>query len=165
MKIVVVSDTHIPKRAKQFPQTLIHDLEYADLIIHAGDWQTLEVFHDLCQYGRVVGVTGNVDSPELGKRLNSREIVQAEGMRIGVVHGHGTGKTTEKRAMSAFVGDRVDCIIFGHSHIPVLKNNSGIVLFNPGSATDKRRQKQYSHGIITINPQVEFRHIFYSDKD
>ena len=162
MKIVVVSDTHIPKRAKQFPQTLINELEHADLIIHAGDWQTMEVYHDLCQYARVVGVTGNVDSPELSKRLNSREIVQVEGMRIGVVHGHGTGKTTQRRAMSAFVGDHVDCIVFGHSHLQVIKNDTGIVLFNPGSATDKRRQKQYSYGIITINPDVEYQHIFYT---
>lgn len=52
--------------------------------------------------------------------------------RIGIVHGHGTGKTAEKRAIEAFADDAVDCIIYGHSHIPILKENNGVILFNPG---------------------------------
>jgi uncharacterized protein len=164
MKIVVLSDTHIPKKAKGFPSRLVNDLQSADLIIHAGDWQTIEVYKKLCQFGKVVGVTGNVDSPELGKRLNNREIIEIEEFKIGIVHGHGTGKTTEKRARGAFVEGEVDCIIFGHSHIPLLKEEDGLVLFNPGSATDKRRQKQFSYGMLTIGSELTFEHIFYDDK-
>ncbi|WP_404328946.1 metallophosphoesterase family protein [Mesobacillus maritimus] len=164
MKIVVVSDTHIPKKAKGFPSRLVRDLQSADLIIHAGDWQTVEVYNELCQFGKVVGVTGNVDSPELGKRLNAREIVEVEDFRFGVVHGHGIGKTTEKRAKAAFLEGEVDCIIFGHSHIPLLKLEDDLVLFNPGSATDKRRQKQYSYGMITLSSEPKFEHIFYDEK-
>ncbi|MBY0096729.1 metallophosphoesterase family protein [Mesobacillus maritimus] len=164
MKIVVLSDTHIPKKAKGLPSKLAGDLRSADLIIHAGDWQTIEVYHELCQYGKLVGVTGNVDSPELAKRLNAREIIEVEDFRIGVVHGHGTGKTTEKRAQSAFLKGEVNCIVFGHSHIPLLKKEDDVVLFNPGSATDKRRQKQYSYGLITFSSDLKFEHVFYDDK-
>ncbi|MCM3588053.1 metallophosphatase family protein [Mesobacillus maritimus] len=165
MKIVVVSDTHIPKRAKNFPTRLTMDLETADLIIHAGDWQTLDVYHNLCRYGKVIGVTGNVDSSELARKLNSREVVSIRGYRFGIVHGHGTGKTTEKRAKAAFLDDKVNCIIYGHSHIPILKSEENLILFNPGSATDKRRQKSYSYGIITFKDDVEFQHIFFNEKD
>jgi uncharacterized protein len=164
MKIVVLSDTHIPKKAKGFPPKLVSDLQEADLIIHAGDWQTIEVYRELSQYGQLVGVSGNVDSPELGKLLNNREIIKIENFRIGVVHGHGSGKTTEKRARAAFLKGEVDCIIFGHSHIPLLKKEDGLVLFNPGSATDKRRQKQYSYGMITLASEPTFEHIFYDKK-
>lgn len=164
MKIVVVSDTHIPKKAKEFPSKLVSDLQSADLIIHAGDWQTIEVYNELCQFSKVVGVTGNVDSPELGKKLNAREIIELKDFSFGVVHGHGKGRTTEKRAKAAFLKGEVDCIIFGHSHIPLLKEEGGLILFNPGSATDKRRQKQYSYGVITIRSEPKFEHIFYDEK-
>lgn len=165
MKIVAVTDTHMPRRAKKLPQRLVEDAQDADMILHAGDWQTIDVYHEFLQLGKVIGVTGNVDSPELGRMLNSREIIEAEGYRIGLVHGHGKGQTTEKRAKAAFSMAEVDCIIFGHSHIPLLKNENGLLLFNPGSATDKRRQKQYSYGILTIEDKLDIRHVFYSEKD
>jgi putative phosphoesterase len=165
MKIIVLSDTHIPKKAKKFPQPLIHELETADLIIHAGDWQTMDVYRELSAYGEVAGVTGNVDSPELGRVLNSRELINVKGFKIGLVHGHGTGKSTEKRAKAAFAGEKVDCIVFGHSHIPLAKQENGIILFNPGSTTDKRRQEQFSFGLFHIGNKLETQHIYFRDKN
>ena len=121
MKIIVLSDTHMPKRAASLPKVLLEELESADCIIHAGDWQTVELLEELKQFSQVIGVTGNVDSPELKTVLRSKEIFDTGDFRLGIVHGHGTGKTTEKRSLDAFADDPVDCIIFGHSHIPVLK--------------------------------------------
>ncbi|PLR98837.1 metallophosphoesterase family protein [Bacillus sp. T33-2] len=164
MKVIVVSDTHMPKRAKQLPGQLKQDLKTADLIIHAGDWQTIELLNELSQYAKVVGVTGNVDSPELNRLLNDREIISINGYKIGVVHGHGKGLTTEKRALQAFSGEKLDCLVFGHSHIPLLKDVNGMILFNPGSATDKRRQEKYSYGIITFGNSLEARHVLYHEK-
>ncbi len=165
MEIIVLSDTHIPKRAKQLPETVKDACKQADLIIHAGDWQTEQVYNEIKSYGDLVGVTGNVDSPELKRLLNRKEIVSVEGFRIGIVHGHGKGGTTESRAAAAFAPDEVDCIVFGHSHIPVLNKRDGILLFNPGSPTDKRRQKQYSFGLITIGETIHARHVLYSTRD
>jgi uncharacterized protein len=164
MKLVVLSDTHMPKKAKHLPRIMMKDLETADYIIHAGDWQTVEFFHELKQYAQVIGVTGNVDSPELKTLLNKKEILSAGGFKIGVVHGDGTGKTTEKRALDAFLMDEVDCIVYGHSHIPVRKESNGILLFNPGSPTDKRRQKDFSYGILTIGGKIEAEHVYFDDK-
>jgi len=164
MKIVVLSDTHMPQKTKHLPQFMMNDLESAHYIIHAGDWQTVELLHELKQYAEVIGVTGNVDSPELKTLLNSKEILRAGDFKIGVVHGHGTGKTTEKRAVDAFMEDGADCIVYGHSHIPVLKETNGILLFNPGSPTDKRRQKDFSYGILTIGGKIKAEHVFFDDK-
>lgn len=164
MKIVVLSDTHMPKKAKHLPQRIIKDLETADYIIHAGDWQTVELFQELKQYAEVIGVTGNVDSPELKTVMSPKEILHAGDFKIGVVHGHGTGKTTEKRAVDAFLMDEVDCIVYGHSHIPVRKETNGLLLFNPGSPTDKRRQKEFSYGILTIRGKIEAEHVYFDDK-
>lgn len=164
MRMVVMSDTHMPRKASSLPARLVTELEKTDMIIHAGDWQTMELYHQLKHYAPLIGVTGNVDSPELKTKLNSREIYEAGGHRIGIIHGHGKGQTTEKRAIAAFADERVDWIIFGHSHIPVMKEVNGIEIFNPGSPTDKRRQKQYSFGLMTITDKITAEHIFFSDK-
>ncbi|RHW42239.1 metallophosphoesterase [Neobacillus notoginsengisoli] len=161
MKIVVLSDTHIPKRAKSFPELLIADLKTADLIIHAGDWQHPVVYDFLSAFGKVEGVHGNVDNEEIKNLFPAKKMIQAGHFKIGIIHGYGTGKTTEKRAIKAFKGDQVDCIIFGHSHIPVLKVVEGILLFNPGSPTDKRRQPQYSYGIMEAGEELFARHVFF----
>ena len=165
MKIVVVSDTHIPKRAKKLPSALLKDLVDADLILHAGDWQTVEVYEELSQYGKVEGVYGNVDGVDIKGIFPEKNIIEAGKFHIGLVHGHGKGQTTEKRALSAFKDDHVDMIIFGHSHIPLKKWAGEILLFNPGSATDKRRQKQFSYGIITVGETLYAEHVFYISKE
>lgn len=162
MKIIVLSDTHMPKKSKTFPKPLVQAISTADLIIHAGDWQTVDVYYALLTYGQVHGVTGNVDSPELHELLPEKLVLSLEGYKIGVVHGHGQRLTTERRALEAFADVSVDCIIFGHSHIPVKKETGGILLFNPGSCTDKRRQPEYSFGIVTVNPTgITAEHIFF----
>jgi uncharacterized protein len=165
MKIVVLSDTHMPRKARSLPKKLVQELENADAIIHAGDWQTLELYQEIRQYGELFGVTGNIDTPELKKLLNRKEIMNAGNFKIGIVHGHGNGTTTEKRAMEAFSSDQVDCIIYGHSHIPIKREVNGILLFNPGSPTDKRRQKEFSYGILTIGEKIEAEHVFFTEKE
>ncbi|SDM76263.1 metallophosphoesterase family protein [Sediminibacillus halophilus] len=166
MEVVILSDTHMPRMAKKLPQQLKKGLEKADLIIHAGDWQTIELLEELQEYAPVVGVTGNVDGSELKERLNRKEVIEQNGITIGIIHGDGKGGTTEKRALTAFESDPVDVIIFGHSHIPVFKQINGITLFNPGSPTDKRKQSQFSYGLLQLT-QTDFalKHVFYEDKN
>jgi putative phosphoesterase len=161
MKIVVLSDTHIPKKAKSLPLRLIEELKNTDFIIHAGDWQTPEVYEELKKYAKVEGVYGNVDGPDMMDIFPEKLVVEAKAFKIGITHGHGKGKTTEKRVIQAFNGETVDCIIFGHSHIPVNRYENGILLFNPGSPTDKRRQERYSFGILHVGESLEAEHIFF----
>jgi len=163
MKIVVLSDTHMPKRAKQLPAQLLAELKDADLIIHAGDWQIIDVYHELNSFTRVEGVFGNVDGEEMKKRFPEKQVIEVCGFKLGITHGHGKGGTTEKRAIKAFADEKVDCIIFGHSHIPIKKYHQGILLFNPGSPTDKRRQEKYSFGIFKIHETLKSEHIFFTN--
>ncbi|GGG11416.1 metallophosphoesterase family protein [Paenibacillus abyssi] len=167
MRIGVLSDTHMPKMAKQLPRQLVHDFRNADLIIHAGDWCDLSVYDELVQLAPVEGVAGNNDGNAIVKRFGYVQVIQFAGKRIGVVHGHGGGRgTTEQRAMEAFKGQPLDVIIFGHSHIPVAREVKGKLLFNPGSPTDKRRQSQYSYGIIEIiGDTLTAQHVFFKNKD
>ena len=163
-KIIILSDTHIPGRAKHLPKTLLSACEGANLIIHAGDWQTLDVFFELSAYAETVGVAGNVDPWEIVDRFGKKKVLTVENLKIGIIHGDGLRKTTEQRALDAFEADGVDLIIFGHSHIPLKKETAGVTLFNPGSPTDKRSQQQYSFGILEAGEDWKLKHIFF-DKE
>ena len=164
-KIVIVSDTHIPMRAKKLPQALVAECRTADFIIHAGDWQTLDVYYELAAYAETDGVTGNVDPWDILDRFGKKKIFTFGDVKIGVIHGDGIRQTTEQRAFDAFADEDVDIIVFGHSHIPVMRKVQGVTLFNPGSPTDKRRQPQYSFGLLEIGDSWELRHVFFDNKE
>jgi uncharacterized protein len=165
IRILILSDTHMPKKSKELPEVLLNEMNGCDLIIHAGDWQSIELYHELKEYAPVEGVYGNTDNDELRTILKEKILLEIKGYKIGVVHGHGKGKTTEKRSIEAFENGEVDAIIFGHSHIPVKKIHNGVILFNPGSPTDKRRQPNYSFGILEITGELIFNHVFFDSKE
>ena len=102
MKIIVLSGTHMPTKAKTLPPRLIKELQDTELIIHAGDWQTVDVYNQLKPFAYVAGVYGNVDDEDIKEMFPEKQIVEAGGFKIGITHGHGTGKTTEKRAIQKF---------------------------------------------------------------
>lgn len=168
MRIVVVSDTHMPRMNKKLPDRLIRELKKADAVIHAGDWTKLSVYEELKQYAPIYGVAGNNDGAEIIRKFGLRKLVTLEGMVIGLVHGHGEGKRldTEARALDTFKDTHLNALVYGHSHVPVLKHTSnGMLIFNPGSPTDKRRQSLYSFGVFMLTrSSLEAKHIFYGDK-
>jgi uncharacterized protein len=164
MKITVLSDTHLPKGKRKLPDILIKDILESEFIIHAGDFQRAETYKELADFGELLGVYGNTDDPEIKGLLPQSRICLIQGVKIGIVHGDGKGKTTEKRARAAFNKDEVDMIIFGHSHIPYLRYHDGVLLFNPGSPTDKRKMPMFSHGMMEIDHvgSWSIQHKFYS---
>ncbi|MFZ3579773.1 metallophosphoesterase family protein [Virgibacillus sp. DJP39] len=164
MKVLVTADTHIPTKGKQLPSNFIEACKTADLIIHAGDWKSMEVYRTLSKYAEVKGVYGNVDSDEIKEQFPALQIVEVIGYKIGIVHGHGERKTTEKRAIEAFDEKEVDVIIFGHSHIPLIRYFKKVLVMNPGSPTDKRKLPYYSYGTIEIDKEIKAELIFYSNK-
>lgn len=162
MRIGVVSDTHMPLRGKQLPRALVEGLHGVDLILHAGDWTSLDAVSQLETIAPVDGVAGNNDGRELVKRFSRKKIIEVAGVRIGIVHGDdGYGGPAEFRAFEAFRDEGVDIIVFGHSHTPHISRKDGILLFNPGSAMDKRWEAEYSFGIIEISKEITARHVYY----
>ncbi|SDE60987.1 hypothetical protein SAMN04488126_1139 [Bhargavaea beijingensis] len=165
MKSVILGDTHMPRMAKALPPMLIAELKTADRIIHTGDWQTMEVYNELKNFAPVDGVYGNADSQEIRDRFGREKCFDFDGTAVSLVHGDGKGKTTPLRALETFRDEQPDIILFGHSHIPYHGKHGEIVLFNPGSPTDKRRQPEYSFGILeTTKSGFSLRHVFYTSK-
>ncbi|ADM69857.1 Putative metallophosphoesterase MG207 [Paenibacillus polymyxa E681] len=165
MKIIVLSDTHMPYRSKILPSRLVQELKGSDLILHAGDWTDWFVYERLAEFAPVQGIAGNNDGMDIVKRLGYQRIVEAQGKRIGMVHGHGWRGSTENIALNTFKGETLDCLIYGHSHIPVVKTIDGQLVLNPGSPTDKRGEDEYSFIVLTIEAgQMEAQLVLYPDK-
>ncbi|MDW7650679.1 MAG: metallophosphoesterase family protein [Bacillota bacterium] len=157
MRIGVVSDTHIPARARQLPPALFTLFDGVDLILHAGDLVDENVLTELAAIAPVEAVAGNMDSLAMHTRLGRKKILSPGGFRIGLIHGDiGSNRNkTPQRALEAFIADDVDCVVFGHSHQPYLEKVGGILLFNPGSPTDRRREPRHSCGLLTLGESIE----------
>jgi hypothetical protein len=154
MLIGVVSDTHIPVVAKSLPDELLEKLKGVDLIIHAGDLVSLSVIDQLKEIAPVEAVSGNMDSFETRQIFPNKKIIDVGKFKIGITHGGGGGHTAHLRALDAFSNEKVDCIVFGHSHKALNQEYSGILLFNPGSATDRRFSPKTSFGFLEVNDKI-----------
>jgi putative phosphoesterase len=139
-RLLLISDTHVPRRAKRLPDELWQAVDDADLVLHAGDWVDLSLFEELTQRARaLLGVYGNNDGA--GLRAVMPEIAREtiEGIRFAMIHETGDATGREARADVAFPD--TDVLVFGHSHIPWdTVSPAGMRLLNPGSPTDRRRQ-------------------------
>jgi uncharacterized protein len=138
--VVFIADTHVPKRARDLPDSLWYRIETSDVVLHAGDWVDVALLDELeGRAQRVVGVYGNNDHGELRERLPETARVELGGVRFAVVHETGDAKGREQRCAERFPD--VDVLVFGHSHIPWdTTADTGLRLLNPGSPTDRRRQ-------------------------
>jgi uncharacterized protein len=153
VRVALIADTHLPRFGRALPRELVAGLRdrSVERILHAGDWTTDLAADLLAAFAPVDGVAGNNDGPGLVARFGTRRIVELDGTRIGLTHGHlGPGRTTPERAVGAFAGDEVDAIVFGHSHVPMVERPpGGPWLVNPGSPTDRRRQPAFSWALLT----------------
>lgn len=142
-RLLLISDTHIPGRARRLPDAVLREADAADLVIHAGDWVAASVLDELEQHGDVLGVYGNNDGADLRSRLPEVAHRVIEGVRLSVVHETGQRARREVRMDAAFPD--TDVLVFGHSHIPWESvSPRGMRLLNPGSPTDRRRQPAHT---------------------
>jgi putative phosphoesterase len=160
MLIAIVADTHLPRGSRTIPNACVQRMRAADLVLHAGDFSAAEVLEDLRALGPpVAAVHGNIDSPDLRRMLPERQVVDAAGIRIGIVHDAGQAKGRLRRMRMAF--PECDAVVFGHSHIPLHEEEDGFQIFNPGSPTDRRRQPRHSMGLARVTGErVRFEHVW-----
>ena len=140
LNLVLVADTHVPKRARSLPAQVWSAVESADVVFHAGDWVSASLLEEFQRRSRsLVGVHGNNDGPELRGRLPESAAVTLAGVRFAMVHETGQAKGREARCEARY--PEADVLVFGHSHIPWdTTSPRGLRLLNPGSPTDRRRQ-------------------------
>ena len=143
---VVLADTHIPRRARTLPEELVPYLAEADLVLHAGDLLQPSLLDELSTHAPVCAVRGNVDPPEV--ELPEALELNFGGARIAMIHDSGRKEGRRKRLRRRFPEARA--IVFGHSHVPFLEDEDGLLLLNPGSPTDRRRQPRHTFALLRV---------------
>ena len=149
--IGVISDTHIPQ-FKKLPETIWEHFAGVELIIHAGNLSVLSVISELETIAPVVAVQGNVEEDEVIHTLPIKHEIVVGHCSIGIVHILDASHNREKIARQEFPNARV--VVYGHSHIPWNGDRNGLLLFNPGSATDRRRQARCSVGMLCVDDEA-----------
>ncbi|MFI2476735.1 metallophosphoesterase family protein [Nocardia xishanensis] len=150
MRLLIISDTHVPKRARDLPEPVWREVDAADVVVHAGDWVEVALLDRLAARSkRLIGAYGNNDGPALRARLPEIARADLDGLRLAVVHE--TGPTAGRDARCARAFPDTDLLVFGHSHIPWDSvTTTGLRLLNPGSPTDKRRQPDHTYLTATV---------------
>jgi putative phosphoesterase len=131
----LISDTHIPSRAKSIPKRVLEVFEKVDYIVHAGDLVQLSVIDELEQLAPVLAVYGNMDGPEIRGKLPKINTLKVFEWKIGVTHDPGTlfgmGKMRELAKQNGF-----NVLVYGHTHNSNIKWEENILYINPGSPTN-----------------------------
>ena len=140
MRLLLITDTHVPTRARDLPRRVWDEVAVADVVLHAGDWVEPSLLDTLeARSKRLIACWGNNDGAELRRRLPERADATLGGLRFTVVHETGAASGREARMANEYPD--TDVLVFGHSHIPWdTTAKTGLRLLNPGSPTDRRRQ-------------------------
>lgn len=132
MLIGLISDTHIPDRARIIPQNVLDAFKDVDLIIHAGDLTIQAVIDELEEIAPVVAIQGNMDRVA-GLELPKAQTIDVEGVKIGVAHGEVYPRADTQQLLYLAKQLDVDILVTGHSHQPKIEQVEDVLLLNPGS--------------------------------
>jgi putative phosphoesterase len=146
----VIADTHInPRGTRRLPAEVVALFRRFNvgLILHAGDVNTLAVLAELGSVAPVIAVAGNNDDAELRGLVPEVVHFEVGTFRFVMLHGHrGVSARSEARQRAS----QVDCVVYGHSHLPRIDQEGSVILFNPGSATDRRWGDHFGVGLIHV---------------
>lgn len=156
LTIGVISDTHVYANGSRHVPVQVLDLFrrfQCDLIVHCGDVNTGEVLDELAELAPLIAVVGNNDEHDVADLLPEEAWFDVGPHRFVAVHGHGR-KGMSARAVARTYADRAACVVYGHSHEPVIEQHDGAILFNPGSATDRRWHPHFGVGLIHVTEDL-----------
>jgi len=152
MKVGVLSDTHLPAIMQALPPVIFDIFYGVDLILHAGDITELSVLDDLRALAPVEAVAGNMDSAEVQVRLPSKKVIMMGKFTVGLIHGQYKLNVQQEMVRKEF--DKVDLIVYGHSHQPFWGAIEGVYFLNPGSPTDKRYAPFNSVAVLQVGDEL-----------
>jgi len=153
MRVLVISDTHVPAVAKELPLIIQEEAKKSDCCLHAGDFIVASILQDLSRLTKTYAVQGNMDSFDLKKDLPEKAVIELGDVKIGLIHGRGSPATLMDYIKKEFKqqSSELDMIVFGHTHYPLDKEIDGKIYFNPGSSTDRVFAPYPSYGILEID--------------
>jgi putative phosphoesterase len=135
--IGVIADTHGLLR----PEALTA-LAGSSLILHAGDIGKPEVLQGLQAIAPTIAVRGNNDKGKWAEHISERETIEVDGVLIYLLH-----IIQDFDAEAA----RVQIVVSGHSHKPLIEEREGMLFLNPGSAGPRRFKLPVSVAHLSLN--------------
>ena len=152
MRLGVLADTHIQTWPMKLLEQVKTHFQSAELILHAGDIVNMSILEMLPL--PVVAVAGNSDTSLVQLSLPRSQIVECRGFRIGLMHGYGAPQEVPFLVAERFAGQKVDAIVFGHSHEPFNREMNGVLMFNPGSLSGVRSEAR-TLGILDLDDKIK----------
>jgi putative phosphoesterase len=152
LRIGVISDTHIYTGSKREVADGVKRLfarAGVDLVVHLGDANSRSVLEEVAEIAPLIAVVGNNDDEDLQYLLPQTTRFTVGEVTFAAIHGHG-GRSAKDVAIERWAG-KVDCILFGHSHLPLIERAGTSILFNPGSPTDRRWHPHFGVGVIAVD--------------
>ncbi|MBF0484506.1 MAG: metallophosphoesterase family protein [Candidatus Omnitrophica bacterium] len=146
MKIGVLSDTH----SNALPKQLLEDFKSVDLIVHAGDICSIGDLKVLQGLADVAAVQGNMDEESIRSVFPKKKFINIEDKVLAIYHGEGPSAKVVDFVKHEFDKEKVDVVVFGHSHRPYNEEFNGVLYFNPGSPNDQVCSPYCSYGILEI---------------
>jgi len=139
IRVGLISDTHGLLR----PQA-IEALRGSDRILHAGDIGDPAILEALAHIAPVTAVRGNNDVASWASTIRDEETITIGATRIYVIHDVNTIAIDLR-------GQRIDVVVSGHSHRPLVRERDSILFVNPGSAGPRRFSLPVSVGELSIS--------------
>jgi len=152
MKIGVLSDTHLREPTPEFKRMVEGYFKEVEKILHAGDFVDWSIAEYLSGQKELIAVCGNMDPYEIRRAFPQKRIIELGGFKIGLIHGGGAPLGIESRIRREF--EKVDAIVYGHTHTPANHQSREIFFFNPGSPTHSFWHRA-TIGILNIKDKIE----------
>jgi hypothetical protein len=135
VKITILGDTHI-NSFEELPKEILKEILLSNWVIHVGDYTSPQVLSGLISLKgeRFRGIYGNADPIDVRNMIQSKEIFEILGKKIGIIHPESGGpdENLEEKVLNEFANEDVDIITYGHSHESRIITKENILLVNPG---------------------------------
>ena len=151
-KIVVISDTHGDNNVIE---RVIDKEKPFDYLVHCGDSEiNLDRYRDASDQYKFLAVRGNCDfASDLPLILNERILFY----NVFITHGHHENvRYGNHDLLKIGALNYADIILFGHSYIPEIVEEDGVLMINPGSPTYPRSEGRYpTYAVLTLTDDYE----------
>ncbi|MGV9171229.1 MAG: metallophosphoesterase family protein, partial [Promethearchaeia archaeon] len=134
-KITVIGDTHI-RNFEDLPEAMVDAIYRNEYLIHTGDYVVVEIIERLVEVkgNNFYGIYGNADTLKIRNRVPAKRSFVIDGKKIGLTHPASGGDSayTEKKVINIFNPEKLDILIYGHTHHPIIEQRDDFLLINPG---------------------------------
>jgi uncharacterized protein len=163
-RIGVLSDTHI-HNLKDVPVALLESLKKCDVVIHLGDFVSMELLEYFKRFPNFYGIAGNHDTPEVQKQLRRADVIEVNGKRLGLLHGYWCPLLCGHRSRFRFRKEKLDAIIYGHTHMIRNEMKNNLLWFNPGSASAMWPAPWKTFGVLNVGDAIRGEIVAFAPSD